>query len=316
MSPHSLQKAVIHVSTANHGLIAEALRGRGLDTDYAVGRLASSSFVSRRHRYLYVETPKAACTQMKHFIAGLEGANFGFRGAPYLRETRLQMLIHQRLHFKMPTVMDLETDEVRAILSGRSDYLIFALVRNPFSRLVSAFESKVRLREPGFSSHSKRWTALEAGSDVRATFADFVREAIDLYGRQMREHHFMPQHELLLPELLPYSRVFRLEEFAAFEEAFFAHLRNRGVLGKLAFQERNRSYYPNWRLYYDEPTARRVAAFYARDFELYGYDVDSWQLDHAPPPLLTTQSDAYWRQAVIERNEMIEFLYDRMRSRY
>lgn len=316
MSPQSLPTTVVHVPTANQQLIAEAARGLGLDTDYAVGRLATSSFVSRRHRYVYVETPKAACTQMKHFIAALEGASFGFQGAPYLRETRLQMLIHQRLHFKMPTVMDLEAEEIGAMLAGRSDYLIFALVRNPFSRLVSAFESKVRLREPGFSDRSKRWVALEVGSDVRATFADFVREAIDLYGRKMREHHFMPQHELLLPELIPYSRVFRLEEFAAFEKTFFAHLRDKGVTGKLAFQERNRSYYPNWRLYYDEPTARRVAAFYARDFELYGYDADSWQLDQAPPPLLTTQSDAYWRQAVIERNEMIEFLYDRLRSRY
>ena len=37
------------------------------------GRQCSiQAFVSRQHRYLYVETPKAACTKLKHFIAEIE----------------------------------------------------------------------------------------------------------------------------------------------------------------------------------------------------------------------------------------------------
>lgn len=315
MSPQSARNSKNTASVSTGTWIVEQARARGLDPGYAIGRLAHSSFVSRRHRYLYIETPKAACTQLKHFIAGVEGVPCDIDRTPYLRETRLPMLIHQRRYLQVPTLLDLDAAEARDLLSGQAGYFKFALVRNPYSRLVSAFENKVRLREPGFGNVAHRWSAAETGADVRATFADFVREAIPLFGQQFREHHFVPQRDLLLPDLIAYSRVFQVERFGEFEDAFSAHLRAQGASGPLAFQERNRSLYPNWRLYYDEPTARRVAAFYVRDFESFGYDLESWRLDHTPPPLVTSQSDAYWRKAIIERNEMIEFLYDRMNIR-
>jgi hypothetical protein len=54
-------------------VVAQRAKDHALDPGFVLGRFIHSSFVSRRHRFLYIETPKAACTKLKHFIAELEG---------------------------------------------------------------------------------------------------------------------------------------------------------------------------------------------------------------------------------------------------
>ena len=80
------------------------------------------------------------------------------------------------------------------------------------------------------------------------------------------------------------------------------------------FTDRNRNVYPDWRLYYDRPTAERVARIFAEDFAAFGYDLDSWRLGREVPELRTSATEAYWRREVMERNELIEFLYELLRT--
>jgi hypothetical protein len=80
------------------------------------------------------------------------------------------------------------------------------------------------------------------------------------------------------------------------------------------FTDRNRNVYPDWRLYYDRPTAERWARIFAKDFAAFGYDLDSWRLGREVPELRTSATEAYWRREVMERNELIEFLYELLRT--
>lgn len=294
-----------------HPLVAEAY-ARNLDPVYVLSRMLHTTFVSRRHGYIYVSIPKAACTKVKHLVTAVEGGTLNISGKPYLRETRMTMLVHQRRYIDVPSVLDLDGDEIRDLVSGKSNFFVFAIVRNPFSRLVSTFENKVRLHEPGFRRAGQLWGASEAGDDVRAAFAGFVRDGTDYYKNQIGDHHFVDQRKLLIPNLLPYSRIFRVERFGEFEDVFFARLRAKGYTGPLTFKDRNRSRYPNWRHYYDEETAGRVIEMYRTDFETYDYDIQSWRTDGELPELRTPPEEAYWRRAIIERNEMIDYLHNHL----
>src|SRR5260370_24372503 len=142
----------------------------------------------------------------------LEKAGCELQKKLYLRETRRRMLIHQRDYIDLPTLMDLDAADLRQILGGQSGFFVFGLVRNPFSRLVSAFESKVRLLEPGFRAIGLRWAAAEQNSDVRRTFRDFVEAELGPLAEA--EHHFTAQYDLLYPQVVPYTKLFQLEAFS------------------------------------------------------------------------------------------------------
>lgn len=296
---------------AVHPIVAEA-HARGLDPGYVHSRMRHTTFVSRRHGYVYVSIPKAACTELKLLITEVEGARLNTAEKPYMRETRMPMLVHQRTLLDVPTVLDMNAGEIGDFVTGNSGLFVFALVRNPFSRLVSTYENKVRLQEPGFLRAGQLWGAAQAGDDVRSAFAAFVREGVPYFKTAIGDHHFVDQRRLLIPELIPYSRIFRVEQFGEFETVFFGLLRRKGYTGPLGFSGQNRSRYPNWRHYYDEETAERVADMYKNDFDALGYDVNSWRSEGELPELRTTEEEAYWRRAVIERNEMIDYLHNHL----
>src|SRR5262249_17427590 len=160
------------------------------------------------------------------------------------------MLIHQRQYVGMPTLLDLSGNDLHTVLSGRSGHFIFALVRNPYSRLVSAFESKIRLAEPGMREvFERRWAAAGADDDVRKALAEFVRTDLEGLVSNAQEHHFVAQHRLLVRQVIPYSKIFQVERFKEFESAFLAHLRSCGVQTFPKFRDYNRSFYPDWRHY-------------------------------------------------------------------
>src|SRR5579871_4546479 len=85
--------------------LAQRAQAAGYESGRAIERFAYGSFVSPLHRYMYMETPKVACTSFKHLIAGIEGLTPDPAAPPYQRETRPDMLIHQRRHFALPTLL-------------------------------------------------------------------------------------------------------------------------------------------------------------------------------------------------------------------
>jgi hypothetical protein len=311
----ALRKPAIAAGSSAPEVVRQYALAHGYDEASLNARLAHSSFVSARHRYIYIEIPKAACTTMKYFIAALENASCQLERMPYLRETKPNMLIHQRQFVVVPTVLDLNGREVEALFAGESDYFVFALVRNPYSRLVSAFESKIRLGEPGLREVTgRRWAAASEGADVREAFASFVRSDLEVLVSNALEHHFVSQHRLLMRPLIPYTKIFQVERFKEFEADLIAHLKRRGAQAIPEFKDWNRSLYPDWRYYYDRQTAERVQDFFEADFEGYGYDPESWRTDEQSPDMRTSAMEAFWRMEVIERNDMIEFLYGLLRN--
>lgn len=283
---------------------AEALRQSG---DFAASRLSYGSFVSLRHKYMYFETPKAACTSWKRLIVEVEGARFDADWAPYHRETRQDMLIHQRRYVDVPTLIDVTPEVRNAILGGAPDWFVFALCRNPFGRLVSVFENKVRLGEPGYRALEARYGD-GAVDSVKDAFAAFVREVVADPEQKNSDTHLRSQADLLLPRLVP-CRVFKLEQVGEAVEAFAQQVRSHGYAGEIALERRNESLGRSWRDYYDAETSAIVARAYADDFAQFDYDANDWQ---GGASISESAEERRWRAEVVARNAMIDWLYDQL----
>jgi hypothetical protein len=277
----------------------------GYDAAHSVQRLRYGAFASVRHHYLYVETPKAACSSWKQLIVDVEGAPVNDAAIPHQRETRIDMLIHQRRNIGVPDFFDLEESDREGILSGSAGWFVFAMSRNPFSRLVSMFENKVRTGEPGYRAMETRYGD-GAYASPRAAFANFVRSVAIHPDRQRLDAHLRTQVEILMPGLIAYGRVFKVEQAGDAVTAFAAHVRAQGFTGPIALERRNESRARSWRDYYEAETAELVAQAYAGDFAHFGYDPDDWR---GGKDIVESVEERRWRAEVVARNALIDRLY-------
>lgn len=280
------------------------------DPEFASWRLGYGSFVSLRHRYVYVETPKAACTSIKRMLVELEGVRFDPNVLPYHRETRRDMLIHQRRYIAIPSLVDVAPAQRAEILSGTGGWFVFAVVRNPFSRLVSVYENKIRVGEPRYRTLEARYGDRGAFAGPKAAFAAFIEEVIRDRDRRNANPHFSSQARLLMPRVVPYTRVFRFESIRELPDALQRHLSAHGVSSRIALQKANAGFASHWRDYYDEDSARTVAELYADDFQEYGYDPQDWRGGN--DAVADTEGDRRWRAELVERNAFIDRMFDWM----
>jgi hypothetical protein len=111
---------------------------------------------------------------------------------------------------------------------------------------------------------------------------------------------------------IPYDLIGRVETFdagiAAVEKAI-------GVSFGTQHDRRsaNASAPGDWRSYYDEDLAEQVYELYRQDFEMFGYERDSWR-GGAPLPEKTPR-EAFLEEEIFERNRMISLLYDALGKR-
>jgi Sulfotransferase family len=276
----------------------------GYDPHRAIERLANGSFVSPARRYMYVETPKVACTSIKHLILAIEGLALNEDAMPYQRETRTDMLVHHRRHIAMPTLLSADQATRTAILGGADGWMIFAVVRNPFSRLVSFFDHKIRLGEPGYAKLEQRYGNVARFGGLKQTFTAFVEDVVADAAALRRDVHIMPQCDVIMPRLIPYSQIFQLEVVEEMTRALAAHLSAPLTLMP------GRSVRRDWRTYYEPHSVEIVAKAYQRDFARFGYDLADWQ-PRADVPSNATNEE-YWRSELVARNAMIDHLYDRL----
>jgi hypothetical protein len=289
--------------------MAQRAMAAGYDPRRAIERLTSGSFVSPANRYMYVETPKVACTSFKHLIMGIEGLTLDAAAALYQRETRPDMLVHHRRHIAMATLLSADANSRAAILGGASGWMIFALVRNPFSRLVSFFDHKVRLGEPGYGQLEARYGNVARFGGLKQTFTVFAEEVVTNAELLRTDVHLMPQGDVLMPRLIPYTHIFRLEAMEETVKAIGAHLADVGTAAPVALMP-GRSARRDWRAYYEPRSVEIVAKAYEGDFVLFGYDAADWQPRDEKP--VHAANEEYWRSELVARNAMIDRLYDRL----
>jgi Sulfotransferase family len=96
------------------------------------------SRASLAHRYVAMTVPKVACTTIKMALQAWEGS-----GPPPERWADVHA------DWAGPTLLAYSTAQIVEMLRS-PDYLRFSFVRNPYSRLVSAWKSKLAWDDPQY----------------------------------------------------------------------------------------------------------------------------------------------------------------------
>ena len=147
---------------------------------------------SRRHNYIYVQNWKCGSSTVRSTLWAAEHAN-GHAFPPGHP--------HQHSH-EWPFRNDPRVWEQAA------ERFVFTFVRNPFTRILSAYLDKIKLHR-----HSAVWgafAALHGLGDGPLGFLDFLR-LIAVTPAVRLDPHWRPQTLNLLPNVIPYDFVGRLE---------------------------------------------------------------------------------------------------------
>jgi hypothetical protein len=238
------------------------------------GHLAFNAVISPRCRLLYVATPKVACTGIKWWMAMLEGRSEAVAAFPDSLESSPELVVHDALPRVAPDLTGLGPEALTGPLTDHR-WLRFAVVRNPFRRIFSAWQSKLLLQEPlqsePYADLPFYARAISSAEDVREAFEGFLAHLAEHEAPStFADPHWTPQVALLRPDLIHYDLIGRIEAPTDLETLLKARL-GPGVPSPFAERPINESLIP-WSP--DLLTARAVRLIlelYAEDFAAFGY---------------------------------------------
>lgn len=238
-----------------------------------VRNLEINAFLSQKYRLLYISTPKVACTSLKWWLASLEGCAEALRAVTESGESDPDLSIHDNFHKIAPHVTGLDLNGLSEALSSDA-FFRFAVVRNPFKRIFSAWQSKLLLREPyqigpytklEFFHHQIRH-----GKDITTAFEGFLEHLANNEAPTFWDHHWTPQITLLRPDLIDYTRLTKIEHTGELSSALQEWL---GPYAPDPFSLRrvNESLIPYIPNFISDRSAELIRILYAEDFDTFGY---------------------------------------------
>jgi glycosyltransferase involved in cell wall biosynthesis len=235
--------------------------------------LRYNSYRSERYNLFYVATPKVACTTLKWWFAALEGYTQALRGITDSAETAPDLIVHES-HKVAPNVTGLIPEALLEALTSDS-YFRFAVVRNPYKRIFSAWQSKLLLQEPlqvgpylqcDFFHHP-----IKSAGDIAEAFEEFLEHLASNEAPSYWDHHWTPQAALLRPDLINYSKLAKVENSDELSQALAGWL-GKYIPDPFASRPTNESLIPYLPEFVTERSAELIRTLYAEDFDAFGYD--------------------------------------------
>lgn len=145
-----------------------------------------------------------------------------------------------------------------------SKYYKFTFVRNPYSRLLSAYRF---LKKGGFCEKDRLWA--EQNLAGFSTFSDFVHDWLT-EETILEYNHFIPQFMFVCDRSFE-PEVDFIGHFETIEDDFAAICSKLGVKRKLKKLNQGPQKEAPWHDFYTEEAFEKVYQIYRKDFELFGY---------------------------------------------
>jgi chondroitin 4-sulfotransferase 11 len=238
-------------------------------------------YVDAPARLVLVLNPKVATTFLREALT--DGLKL-HRGWSDASEGRYRIFGMAR---RFPTA---RVRDYIAVLRRPEDFRLYAFVRNPYARLLSAWKDKF------FNGHHRGYPKRFLGTrlntmrafarahglpggeeDTLIPFETFIANVLaGEIGRM--DHHWDAQHSVLMMDRFRYERLYRIEtERDVGMVDIFSKLgiAQQWTLAR-AREARNESGRDK-SAGYTEATAQQVFNKFRRDFESFGYDAESWR---------------------------------------
>ena len=216
------------------------------------------------------------------------------------------MFIHDRELHPLKAVTRYP-DETQGEILFSDEWTKICIVRNPFTRLFSAWFSKVLLRQPGYLQRLPGYNIADkfgSEQEIYQAFEDFV-SYLQTHGVGS-DPHWDLQYSLLFGKRLSWTKIFTYENLEAElleESSIFGCEEFR--IGKLNIS----GMAPDWGAV-SEPCKGTIAALYRVDLEAYGY------ASSAPESTGVTDLLPVYVNAVIGRNLRLAQMFERDDMKY
>lgn len=226
-------------------------------------------YVAERCKALYVQVFKAACTTMLWTLLELEGHD------PHVLDGSTRgdipthdLLVHDRSVYPIPVITEVSSARRTEALTS-DEWFRFAVVRNPYARVYSAWESKLLLADPGPWQELGGPPPIMARSslDVGASFRAFIEEFSAHPDVWKSEPHFASQVSLLALDEIDYDELVPTSKLSGLITTLSLRA-NAEVTTPTA----NQGLGIPWTDLLDATTIDRINELYADDFEQLDYD--------------------------------------------
>ena len=238
-------------------------------------------YVNRACQTALILNPKVGSSSFRHILGqGIRDV----QGRDHLSEGRY-LLIPRARKFPIARIRD-----YIYAFNHPEEYEFYCFVRNPYSRLKSAWVDKLALgHEQCYPrsirgrqlQHLRKFAArngLPGGENESPVPFETFLAYVEAGATGRRNHHWDEQYSVLLMDLIRYTRLYKIEtEFVDGMKHILTRigLNDPRVIELLNSPQNKSRGWPD--PVYNDQLAARVHRLFARDFDVLGYDINSWQ---------------------------------------
>ncbi len=217
------------------------------------------------HRYLYIENAKSGCTTLKSTLGNYEILSAGL--GPKLAENFLKNVHANMIGTPFTKPFQLGAQRFEALCDD-SEIHIFTFVRNPLSRLVSAYLDKIKMKK---AQSYQVYQHLGRELDEEVTFAEFIHALHGLHRSGASfDKHYRSQLRQCGDGRVRLDFIGRLETFEKDFESLVNKLGFDGI-ELLAGQRHSTNSEELLTHYYTPQLEEIVYELYEQDFTRFGY---------------------------------------------
>ncbi|MEO6906797.1 MAG: sulfotransferase family 2 domain-containing protein [Abditibacteriaceae bacterium] len=237
--------------------------------------------VNRQHRTVVILNPKVGTTCFRHIAARAYVEVLGFKDPS---DGRYQSL-KKANYFPFAAIGD-----YYHAFSHPQEYDFYCFVRNPYARVKSAWVNKFANGHDSGYPRSIQGKLLNdmrhfAGShqlpgsepDSLVPFVTFLAY-IGAHQDGKRNHHWDVQHDVLMTDVIHYSQIYKME--TQFNDGIVTILNRLGVPASWTRQAMEKPLNQSKKVretVFTPELAEQTKRIYGRDFQIFGYDEDSWK---------------------------------------
>ena len=230
--------------------------------------------ISTQNSYIYFEVPKVACSTTKLTLQQLEAKTAGLSSP-----SQEMSIIHNKKQSLLLSPSDIGLDKFQEMLKDNSVFK-FGFVRNPYTRILSAFLSKMRWKDSPYKKKIAQILNVDINSNI--TFEQFVY-AIRQQSEFDMDPHWRPQSIQLFRDLLVYDFIGFFENFEQDLQEILKHIAlnkdSKSYLSernneKIKMKGKKTSANNKIESFYEPQIQSLVQSIYQDDFINFGYSFE------------------------------------------